>query len=209
MAKNLASKLRTGAMVGLAALAVSAPMKAKADFIPYDSGLQSVTNTVPAGKLIISYQQTINEVDTDNNGTLDAYRSSTVVRNDTYNINETEGAFWAMNMNADLAGRGCTNMIDQYSQFHYEKNGENMSKMILNSEGLAMLPTYEDTFYYTISKDKVLGWENVGASMVANAGSVSFGFQAPKAIPEPTTMAILASGAVAILAGRRLRDRYK
>jgi hypothetical protein len=217
MAKNLASKLRTGAMVGLAALAVSAPMKAKAGVI-YDSGLQTVTNNLSSGKYLkLDYQQTIEDVDTNGDGILDSYLSKTYVKNRSDGLSLQDSSFWAMNMNADLAGCGVTGLTNFYGDWHYEQNGENMSRMIINEDGTGiwpgtgepMIPTTSDTFYYTIPTNQVIGWENVGASMVANAGAVSFGFQAPKAIPEPTTMGALLTGAAALLAGRRIRNSYK
>jgi hypothetical protein len=207
MAKNLASKLRTGAMIGLAGLALGATApKANAGVI-YDSGYQYVEKNVPLGKLAISYQQIIEDVDTNGDSIFDSYHSKTYIKNETQNISSQDSSFFIMNMNADLAGRGATDMIDMYSQFHYEKSGENTSRMILNSDGEAISQTLSDTFYYTIPTNQVLGWENVGASMVANAGSVNFGFQAP--IPEPLSAGLLASGAVALLAGRRIRENAK
>jgi hypothetical protein len=209
MAKNLASKLRTGAMIGLAGLALGATAPKANAAVIYDSGLQTVTNTVPAGKLIISYQQTIEDVDTNGDSIFDSYLSKTYVNNKSQNFLKPEDAsFWALNMNADLAERGATNMTNYWADWHYEKNGEDVSKMIMNQPGgVAMMPTLDDTFYYTISKDKVLGWENAGASMVANAGNVNLGFQAP--IPEPVSAGLLVLGAGALIAGRRVRDRYK
>lgn len=70
---------RIGVMIGSAGLVLgtTAP-KASAATI-YDSGSYMITNSVATGSLIISYQQTIKEVDTDGNGTLEAIQSSVFV----------------------------------------------------------------------------------------------------------------------------------
>jgi hypothetical protein len=211
MAKNLASKLRTGAMIGLAGLALGATApKANADFIPYNSGTIGVTNTVPTGNLIISYDQTIKEIDTNGDSIMDSYLSTLSVRNETQDIIAENSSYFLMNVNADLAGRGCTGLTNDWLNWTYSKTGADSGQFLMPSSGeWPLFPGTSDNFYYTIPKDQVLGWENVDAQMGANAGSVNFGFQAPKAVPEPTTVAILASGAVALLGLRRIRDRYK
>jgi hypothetical protein len=214
MAKNLANKLRTGAMVGLAGLALGATApKANAGII-YNSGYQSVTNVVADGKLILDYYQTIEEVDTDGNGSLDSYLSTFNAYNRSQGGSPDEKSFYIFNIGADLANRGATGTTNLLAGlgnvWHYESKPADNSQFRLDQNGIAMQPAgYTDNFYYTIPTNQVLGWETVNAQMGANDGAVSFGFQAPKAVPEPLTAGLLASGALVTLAVRRIRENAK
>jgi hypothetical protein len=219
MAKNLASKLRTGLAIGAGLIALAGTPKADAGLI-YDSGLQTLTNNVPTGSLKLSYQQIIEDADTNGDGIFDSYISRTFVKNKTFDVSTQDSSFYIMNINADLAGRGATGLTNYWASegniWNYEQNGENISRMILNESSIALEPGFSDTFFYTIKKDlnadgidDVLGFENVGASMQANADSVNFAFQAPIAIPEPMTMGLFALGGAAALVGRKAKEYYR
>lgn len=174
MKKGLVSKLKTGAAIGLTALATALPMKSDAALI-YDSGVQRVTNSVPGGNLIIQYQQTIND-------TGDTYESDLFIRNETGDFNQTEGAYFLMGLDADLEGRGATNLVNSFNDWHWETTGADTGQMIVNTNGLAMNPGWSDNFYYNIAKTNVLGWEEVDAYVQANAGQVHFTVRVPKTL---------------------------
>ncbi|MCF7818384.1 MAG: PEP-CTERM sorting domain-containing protein [Kiritimatiellales bacterium] len=202
MAKTLNKMLGIGA---IAATAMFGGVKdAKANII-YDYGLQTnKTQLASGGYLGVVSHQTIEDLG-------DSYKSTTSLQN-TSQDNVGGGipaSYFKMNINADLAGLGATDIVEEWMGWQYETTGANSGSMVTNdSNDYLMSPGYPSTFSYTIKKDidgdgiiDVIGFENVGASMQAPAGEVQIGYQAP--IPEPTTLGLVGLFGAGLYLARR------
>lgn len=111
--------------------------------------------------------------------------------NNTSNLIDSEGSFYQQNIPADLAGRGCTNVSNEWTGWKYKTISGNESKMFKESGvGYPLYPGTADTFHYTIPTNKVVGWETVTANMVAPAGTVDFPYKVPLTRSTTTTNAI-------------------
>jgi hypothetical protein len=98
------------------------------------------------------------------------------------------GSYFLMNVNADLAGRGCIGLTNDWLNWTYEKTSADSGVFLAPTSGeWPLYPGTADNFYYTIPKDQVIGWESVSASMVANAGAVNFTFQLPITCTQTST----------------------
>jgi len=187
---GLGKVLATGA---LAVAALAAPLKVKAN-------------------PVIAYENSITEVNADGLGTFgddvnDFYTVGLRVENVTFG-GGSDDACWQLEMDADFADRGAYNFRDQFSAWSYDESASGQDSYFGIEPGTQLEPGFANWVYYDVKEDDVLGWETVGARMYANSGvSNEFGTTAP--IPEPATISLLAGGALAALAGRRIKENYR
>jgi hypothetical protein len=132
----------------------------------------------------------------------------------------TQDALWKVTIGADLAHRG----MYGFNNNNYDNNFEfpSFTKWSSDSDNgnyswLANLPGNEpirgnDDHYFRalIDADQIIGNEQVGIQGFANSGATQIAqVTVPQTIPEPTTIGALLTGAVALLAGRRLKENYR
>jgi hypothetical protein len=191
MKKNLASKLRTGAMIGLAGLALGATApKAKAE--PHQ---------------IVSFNTSIyDSVDMDSSRLGDQIRIDWTIQNDP-DGDYTQDALWRLTFNdADLEARGMYNHTNSgTTQWNYTAQEDGYFQ---TPGAQPIRPSATKTFSAFFDKTDVLGYEQKDAFATSSNGSSQL-VQLSVPIPEPLTIGMLASGALALLAGRRVRENYK
>jgi hypothetical protein len=193
MAKNLASKLRTGAMIGLAGLALGATApKAHATIAP------EITTTISA-------------YDVDQ----DLSRPGVQVRYDWTVLNSSppasdwnEDAIWRYAINANLEARGMYNLQNNDIPEGFDFVNGSTSYFQVNASGEALPPGNYTSFSALIDQDQIIGNEQVGSYATANSG-VSPLSDVTVPIPEPLTAGLLGAGALVALAARRIKDNYK
>jgi hypothetical protein len=193
MAKNLASKLRTGAMIGLAGLALGATApKANAT-----TGPIYVTTTISAA-----------DVDQDSTRNGIQLRYDWAVQNNSGN-NSTDDAMWKYVVETDL--------LNERKMYGFVNSGSDWSTHTVNDQfywladqvgNTIILPTLTKTFSAFIDQDLIIGNEQVQSYGVSNNGQTQFA-NVTVPIPEPLTVGMLASGAATLLAGRRIRENAK
>jgi len=206
MKKTLKS-LVTAGLVGGAVLFGGA-RDAVADTF-YDSGVQNVQKNLHSGGYLgISYRQIIEDVDTTGDDINDTYKSTLTMYNTSQESGGENLSFYKMDIDADLAGRGCENMNNALWNWIYQTTGENSSIMTTNSIGTTWVLQPGDgmDFNYDIKKDDVLGWETVNSEMVSPDGSICFDYQVP--VPEPATAGLLVAGGLSAWALRRSKKHY-
>jgi hypothetical protein len=188
--KSLASKLRTGAMIGLAGLALGATApKANATIAPQIS--------------TIVYE----DVDQDLSKPGFQVRYDWSVRNVSPPASGINDAIWKYAIDANLEARGMygfTN-LDDPTGWNYNTT-EHPNAFVVN-EGDPVYPGGTMNFSALIDRDLIIGNEQVQSTATANSSTYSSNVTVP--IPEPLTLGLLASGAGVLLAGRRLKENYK
>ncbi len=186
---GLGKVLATGA---LAAVALAAPLKVKATTLDYVNTI--IHNT--------------EDMDSEREGV--QWRYDWEVKNDGAGDWEPDSV-WKYTIQANLEERGMYGMAiqDSFGDWSYN-NGIEGYFQLDNSppQAYPIYPEYTATFSAFIDADQVLGNEWVGSYGLSNNGDTQIvDVQVP--IPEPTTISLLAGGALAALAGRRIKDNYK
>jgi len=177
-------------MVGLAALAVSAPMKSNAAIAP------QISTTISAY-----------DVDQDLSRPGVQVRYDWSVRNVSPPASGINDAIWKYAIDANLEARGMygfTN-LDDPTGWNYNTT-EHPNAFVVN-EGDPVYPGGTMNFSALIDRDLIIGNEQVQSTATANSSTYSSNVTVP--IPEPLTLGLLASGAGVLLAGRRLKENYK
>jgi len=193
MAKNLASKLRTGAMIGLAGLALGA--------------------TAPKANAVIAPQisTTISAYDVDQDlsrpGVQIRYNWS-VLNKDPPASDWNEDAIWRYAIDANLEAKGMYGFQNNDIPEGFDFVNGSTSYFQVNANGGALPPGFQTSFSALIDQDQIIGNEQVGSYATANSG-VSPLSNVTVPIPEPLTAGLLGAGALVALAARRIKDNYK
>lgn len=126
-----------------------------------------------AAGLEILYEQTFQT--NANNITSDLW-----VKNVSFGISLEMGSLYQQNIPTDLAGRGCVDIHSGWTEWQYQTTETGMSIMFkVETVGWHLIPGWADSFYYTIPSNKVVGWENVNAEMVAPVETAPFVYTVP------------------------------
>ena len=182
--KGLGKVLATGA---LAAVALAAPFEGKATTISVDTVIN-------------------NAQDMDLNKEGIQWRYDWAVLNDTPNSDWDNDSIWKYTIQANLEERGMYGFSNSGTEWAYN-NGDNSSWDLIGGS-YPLRPGNTKTYSAYIDANQVLGNEWVGSYGLSNNGDTQIvDVQVP--IPEPTTISLLAGGALAALAGRRIKDNYK
>jgi hypothetical protein len=188
--KSLASKLRTGAMIGLAGLALGA--------------------TAPkANATTLEYANTTIADDVDQDLTRDGFqiKYNWEVKNAS-NQGGVEDLIWRYSIQSDLEAKGMYGFQNNDIPEGFDFFNGSTSYFHMNANGEALPPGNFTTFSALIDKDLVIGNEQVGSYGTSNEGQTNI-VNVTVPIPEPMTMGLLASGAGVLLVGRRLRENAK
>jgi hypothetical protein len=195
MKKNLASKLRTGAMIGLAGLALGATApKANATTGP------------------IAVTTTISPYNVDQDSLRDGIqiRYDWAVQNNTGLDFENDVLFKYV-VDTDLLNErqmyGFINSGSDWSTHSTENSFYWLADQVGN---VSIDPTATKTFSAFIDQNLIIGNEQVQSYGMSNNGQSEFSnATVPIAIPEATTVGALLTGAAALLAGRRVKEHYR
>ena len=180
---GLGKVLATGA---LAAAALAAPLKVKATTLDYVNTIIHNTEDMDSEREGVQWRY---DWEVKNDGGQDFY----------------EDAIWKYTIQANLEERGMYGFENTGTDWDYTNGNESFFAM---GDGFPLRPGGTKTYSAYIDADQVLGNEWVGSYGRSNNGDTQIvDVQVP--IPEPTTISLLAGGALAALAGRRIKDNYK
>ena len=186
MAKNnLATKLAIGAIAGAAMFGGVG----KADANP-----------------IINYSNSVTQVNADGLGTFgddaeDFYTVGLWVKNFSQGT-IAQDSCTNLVYNTDLVDRGAYNFRDEFSVWTFNENGAGQDQYDFNGQNL--VPTADNTVYYDVKADDVLGWESTTAYLEAESGQSNLlGDVTIPTIPEPATLGLIAGAGAALLGIRR------
>jgi len=180
---RLGKVLATGA---LAAVALAAPLKAKATTLDYVNTIIHNTEDMDSERVGVQWRydwEVKNLVDQD----------------------WDEDAIWQYNIQADLESRGVYKTENTGADWNYV-NGDTSIFEFETGIGLPLYSGLKKTFSAYIDAEDFLGNESVGSYGLSNNGTTQVvDVQVP--VPEPLTISLLASGGLAALGIRRFRDR--
>ena len=153
---------------------------------------------------VINYTNTIAEIDADLSGTFgdsdaDYYTVGLRLSNGS---NGFENSATNLIYNTNLEDHGAFNLRDYFSVWTPGTNATGNTVYDLN--GIHLEPTLENTVFYDVQANQVIGWDTATVSMEAETGpSNTVGATVP-VIPEPATAGLLAVAGIGALAFRKI-----
>lgn len=179
--------------------------------------LSSLKNRLPAATLaafllapslagagpVINYTNTIAEIDADLSGTFgdsdaDYYTVGLRLSNGS---NGFENSATNLIYNTNLEDHGAFNLRDHFSVWTPGTNAAGNTVYDLN--GIPLEPTLENTVFYDVQANQVIGWDTTTVSMEAETGQSNIIGATIPVIPEPATAGLLIIAGLGALALRR------
>lgn len=153
---------------------------------------------------VINYTNTITEIDADGSGTFgdsdaDFYTVGLTLKNAS---NGFENSATNLIYNTNLEDHGAFNLRDQFSVWTSGTNGVGNTAYDFN--GINLTPTSENTVFYDVQANQVVGWDTTTTYMEAETGKSNVMGATIPVIPEPVTAGLLALGGIGLIGIRRL-----
>lgn len=152
---------------------------------------------------VISYTNTITEVDADGSGTFgdsdaDFYTVGLTMKNYSDGMqNSATNLIYGINLE-DL---GAFNLRDQFSVWTPATNA--LGNTIYDFNGINLEPTAENTVFYDVQANLVTGWDTTTAHMEAETGSSNVMSAITPVIPEPATAGLFVLSGIGMIAARK------
>lgn len=152
---------------------------------------------------VINYSNTITEMDADGSGTFgdsnaDYYTVGLTLSNGS---NGFEHSATNLIYNTNLEDHGAFNLRDQFSVWTPITN--DLGKTMYEFNGINLEPTAENTVFYDVQANLVIGWDTTTAYMVAETGQSNVMEATIPVIPEPATAGLLLIGGLGMIAVRK------